>query len=240
MHTLLQKLAKLILDVNVHVCIEAAGCIAHIANGTKAQFGTQAIHVLPPILKRMKEKKATVLTALNEAAKAVLKTVSLDSIAPELLPFITDKNPSIRKETLVVTAFAITQTTLKILNKSLIKQLAELIIKVTSDSAAPVREAAYEALGAMQRVAGDRPMAPYLSDLDKLKQDKIKDYCDKCTGVKSSANASRPVAPREPIKATPAVASKKAIPTKDPPAMPAPAETKTAAAPKGRVAAPPW
>eukprot|EP01134_Creolimax_fragrantissima_P004026 CFRG4026T1 len=198
--SLLAKLANLIGDVNVMVVVEAAACIEHIAKGSSKDFGTEAISVLNPIFKRMKEKKANVLAALNEAAKAVLKTVKLDLITPELLPYIVDKNPSIRKEVLTVTAFAVRQTSPQILNKSLLKTLTVPVIKAMNDAVGDVREAAYETAGALLRVTGERAMAVYMNDLDKLKEEKVRHYFKLCTDVKAAPTARGPRARALPEK----------------------------------------
>ena len=41
------------------------------------------------------------------------------------------------------------------------------------DTSGPVRDATAEALGILLKVVGEKPMAPYMDQLDKIKQDKV-------------------------------------------------------------------
>lgn len=43
-----------------------------------------------------------------------------------------------------------------------------------NDSAPEVRDAAFEALGTAMKVVGEKAVNPFLSDLDKLKLDKVR------------------------------------------------------------------
>lgn len=43
-----------------------------------------------------------------------------------------------------------------------------------NDSAPEVRDAAFEALGMAMKVVGEKAVNPFLSDLDKLKLDKVR------------------------------------------------------------------
>ena len=43
-----------------------------------------------------------------------------------------------------------------------------------NDSAPEVRDAAFEALGTAMRVVGEKAVNPFLTDLDKLKLDKVR------------------------------------------------------------------
>ena len=41
------------------------------------------------------------------------------------------------------------------------------------DTSGPVRDATAEALGTLLRVMGERPLNPYIEQLDKIKMDKV-------------------------------------------------------------------
>ena len=43
------------------------------------------------------------------------------------------------------------------------------------DTSGPVRDATAEALGTLLRVMGERPLNPYIEQLDKIKMDKVID-----------------------------------------------------------------
>lgn len=65
-----------------------------------------------------------------------------------------------------------TQATLP---KSLLKPFCAALIKQVNDSAPEVRDAAFEALGTAMKVVGEKAVNPFLSDLDKLKLDKVRE-----------------------------------------------------------------
>ena len=45
------------------------------------------------------------------------------------------------------------------------------------DTVGPVRDATAEALGTLLKVIGERPLNPYIEQLDKIKMDKVTDCC---------------------------------------------------------------
>ena len=51
-----------------------------------------------------------------------------------------------------------------------------------------VREAGAESMGTLLKLAGERSMLPFLENLDKIKENRIREYCEKAE-VKSVATA---------------------------------------------------
>ena len=76
------------------------------------------------------------------------------------------------------------------------------------DTAGPVREAAFEAIGTAMKVVGERVFGQYLDSLDKIKQDKVKEYFEKAeinaTGGGGGGAAAAPKA--APAASKPAAA----------------------------------
>lgn len=53
-----------------------------------------------------------------------------------------------------------------------------------NDSAPEVRDAAFEALGTAMKVVGEKAVNPFLTDLDKLKLDKVQ-ICGRREGIET-------------------------------------------------------
>ena len=86
--------------------------------------------------------------------------------------------------------------------KAEIKSLTEMMVKASEDSFEPVRISAFEGLGTMMKVIGEKAMNTYVEGLDDIKKGKIKEYYDKAeVKIKFSAAKKPPpqaVAPSAP------------------------------------------
>lgn len=67
-------------DANVICVTAAAGCVEGLAKGIMTPFGRYRESVVPPMLERLKERKATVTDAIGNALDAVFTTVRSKSI----------------------------------------------------------------------------------------------------------------------------------------------------------------
>ena len=63
-------------DANVMCVVVAANCLEALANGLMTAFSRHREAVVPPILERLKERKANVTDAIGLTLDAVFKTVS--------------------------------------------------------------------------------------------------------------------------------------------------------------------
>jgi cytoskeleton-associated protein 5 len=63
-------------DANVNCVIVAANCLEALASGLSNSFARNREAVVPPILERLKERKATVTDAISSALDAVFRSVS--------------------------------------------------------------------------------------------------------------------------------------------------------------------
>ncbi|XP_072448782.1 cytoskeleton-associated protein 5 isoform X3 [Chiloscyllium punctatum] len=185
-------------DSNVLLVALGAKCLAGLASGLRKKFQTYATHVVPAILEKFKEKKPQVVQALQEAIDAVFLTTTLQNLSEDVLAVMDNKNPSIKQQASLFLARSFRHCTASMLPKSLLKPLCAALLKQINDSAAEVRDAAFEALGTALKVVGERLMNPFLVDVDKLKLDKIKECSDKVELIHgnksaSSAKAVKPV-----------------------------------------------
>nr|XP_040018172.1 cytoskeleton-associated protein 5-A isoform X2 [Gasterosteus aculeatus aculeatus] len=166
-------------DANVMLVSAAAKCLAALASGLRKKFGTYAGQVVPTILEKFKEKKPQVVQALQEAIDAIFLTTTLQNLSEDILGVMDNKNPSIKQQAALFLARSFRHCTQGTLPKSVLKPLCAALIKQVNDSAPEVRDAAFEALGTAMKVVGEKAVNPFLSDLDKLKLDKIKESADK-------------------------------------------------------------
>lgn len=67
-------------DANVICVMVAAGCIEGLAKGIMTPFGRYRESVVPPMLERLKERKANVTDAIGNALDAVFTTVCSECI----------------------------------------------------------------------------------------------------------------------------------------------------------------
>ncbi|XP_070827675.1 cytoskeleton-associated protein 5 isoform X1 [Chaetodon trifascialis] len=166
-------------DANVMLVTLAAKCLAGLAAGLRKKFGTYAGQVVPTILEKFKEKKPQVVQALQEAIDAIFLTTTLQNLSEDILAVMDNKNPSIKQQSSLFLARSFRHCTQATLPKSVLKPFCAALIKQVNDSAPEVRDAAFEALGTAMKVVGEKAVNPFLSDLDKLKLDKIKECADK-------------------------------------------------------------
>ena len=62
-------------DANINCVMTAANCMEALAKGVMAPFGRYREATVPPMLERMKERKATVTDAIGAALDAIFATV---------------------------------------------------------------------------------------------------------------------------------------------------------------------
>ncbi|XP_063053472.1 cytoskeleton-associated protein 5 isoform X2 [Engraulis encrasicolus] len=166
-------------DTNVMLVTLAAKCLTGLAAGLRKKFGTYAGHVVPTILEKFKEKKPTVVQALQEAIDAIFLTTTIQNLSEDVLSVMDNKNPSIKQQASLFLARSFRHCTPATLPKSALKPFCAAFLKQVNDSAPEVRDAAFEALGTAMKVVGEKAVNPFLTDLDKLKLDKIKECSEK-------------------------------------------------------------
>lgn len=63
-------------DANINCVMVAAQCLEGLAKGLKEPFGQYREIIIPPMLERLKERKATVTDTIGSALDAIFLTVS--------------------------------------------------------------------------------------------------------------------------------------------------------------------
>ncbi|XP_009952689.1 PREDICTED: cytoskeleton-associated protein 5 isoform X2 [Leptosomus discolor] len=197
-------------DTNVMLVALAAKCLAGLAAGLRKKFGQYAVHVVPTILEKFKEKKPQVVQALQEAIDAIFLTTTLQNISEDVLAVMDNKNPTIKQQTSLFIARSFRHCTPSTLPKSLLKPFCAALLKHINDSAPEVRDAGFEALGTALKVAGEKAVNPFLADVDKLKLDRIKECAEKVelvygkkTGGAAEKKEGKPLAGKTPALSGP-------------------------------------
>nr|XP_058951305.1 cytoskeleton-associated protein 5-like isoform X2 [Pocillopora verrucosa] len=191
---LLGSLKKIISkDANVIVVVLAAKCIGLLATGLRKKFTQYSSMITTPILEKFKEKKANVVAALREAIDAVFLTTTFSAMQEDILATLENKNPSVKEETVRFLVRSFSKSTPAAMPKTFLKPVCSSLLKRMDDTVAPVRDATAEALGTLLKVMGERPLNPYIEQLDKIKMDKVKECAEKAevSAVPMSA-ASKP------------------------------------------------
>lgn len=165
-------------DTNVVLVAMAGKCMASLARGLGKKFAPYAQVCVSAILEKFKEKKAAVVAALRDAIDSIYPSTTLENMQEDLFEALASKNPSVKAETNMFLARALTKTLPAVLNKKFLKALTGAIIKTLNESDPTVRDASAEALGTLHKLLGEKVLATYLVDVDALKMAKIKEFSD--------------------------------------------------------------
>ena len=173
---LIDHLLKRVSDVNVLVVVVAANCLDALASGLRSLFVPYRPIVLPVLLERCKEKKANVVDALRGALNALfLCTQTFESVAEDLKPFLTHKNPQIKAETFAWLGRLIPNLKQPVPKRD-VKSMVEACIPGLEDGATEVRDAAARTIAKLYQLCGEKNIAPLLDGVDKIKLTKIAEF----------------------------------------------------------------
>ncbi|KIH42655.1 HEAT repeat protein, partial [Ancylostoma duodenale] len=153
-------------DANINVCALTAKCIKCFATGLRTKFAPYAQSIIPIVFEKLKEKKPLLKDPLIECADAIAATIaSLEIIVEEILASMGKPNPQIKQQ---VDNFLFRQMNILTPDKApkkLIKAVVPLLTKHSGDADHDVREASLGALGAIQRLVGDKNLRSMIGDL---------------------------------------------------------------------------
>ncbi|CAG8440367.1 2083_t:CDS:10, partial [Acaulospora morrowiae] len=200
---LVAALAKRMTDSNILVVTLAANIIEALALGLRDAFAKYKQVVVTPIIEKLKERKQSVVDALAAALDAVFLSVSISDVTEEILAAGKHKNPQVKTEAMKWLVRCLKNTKVAP-NKAEIKSLNEMMVKESENSFEPVRVAAFEGLGTMMKVIGEKSMNPYTENLDDIRKGKIKEFFEKAeVKVKVTTAKKPPPAAAAPAKGKP-------------------------------------
>ncbi|XP_064635641.1 cytoskeleton-associated protein 5-like isoform X2 [Lineus longissimus] len=211
---LLRALKRVVAkDTNVMLVALGAKCMTGLASGIRKKFQPYAGQCMQTILEKFKERNKNVLAALRDAADAIYPSTNLEALSEDILANLDNKNPNMKTEAASFLARCFTKATPATLPKKLLKLFIAPLLKTINDTAPEVREASFIALGTAMKVVGEKPLGPFIADIDAIKMAKIKDCCDKAELANMKGKASKPAAEAAPAKPAAAPAKKKPAPS---------------------------
>ncbi|KAF8636528.1 hypothetical protein AX17_003341 [Amanita inopinata Kibby_2008] len=204
-------------DANINCVMVAAKCIEDLSKAMMNSFAKYREAVVPPMLERLKERKANVTDSIGTSLDAVFSTSSLTDIIPDLESAMKNKNPQIKEGTLKFLARCLSSATSPI-QTAQIKPLAEVLATLLEDGFEGARNEAAICLGTFMKMVGERPLNATLEGLADVRRTKVKEAFEKAT-VKCKIGSSAPSRPPARPSAAP---TKKSSASKS--AQPAPTE----------------
>ncbi|OMJ25363.1 Cytoskeleton-associated protein 5 [Smittium culicis] len=197
---LVNALAGRISDTNILVAVLAANCIEKLSTGLRSGFASYSHIVSKPLIDRMKEKKANVVTALNQAIISVFRSTGcqLKGFVDVISHGLSQKNPQIKSSTLKFFTECLKMTTERP-SKGQIKEYVSISKPSIDDSDPTVRESGFELLGTLMKLVTEKALLPFIEGIDKAKEQKIKQYFE--TAVVQLAPQSAPKLKPQPTSA---------------------------------------
>ncbi|KAK0459692.1 microtubule associated protein [Desarmillaria tabescens] len=196
-------------DANINCVMTAAACMQALAKGMMSSFARYREMVVPVMLERLKERKATVTDSIGLALDAVFSTTTLADIIPDLGTALSSKNPQVKEGTLKFLGRSLASATSPI-QPPQVKPLAETLVTLLEDSFEGARNEAANCLGTLMKMVGERPLNAMVEAVADVRKTKIKEAYEKAT-VKCKAGGAAP--PRAaPAAPPPAAAPKKKAP----------------------------
>ena len=125
-------------------------------------------------------------------------------------PFLSDKNPSVRLQTLLFITRTLSSTP-TIPSPTSVQPLGDQLVAALGDSVEANRTAAAEALGTLAKLVGERAMAAKIDSLDDVRKAKVKEAMDKAT-IKAKPAKGGPPASQPKVAAAPAPKVSKPMP----------------------------
>ncbi|CAF1062139.1 unnamed protein product [Didymodactylos carnosus] len=177
---LVKALKKVIAkDSNVILVITAAKCCSGLAKSLRKDFYKHSLGVIEVCLDRFREKKTSVVDALRETCDICYPGTNLEQMSETTMSMLSHKTPCVRQYTqqFLTKCFAMATTTT--LPKKVLKVYLQALIKNMSEADSGVRETAAESIGTLWKNLSEKNVQPYLTDMDELKLNKIKEYSEK-------------------------------------------------------------
>ncbi|KAF9264709.1 microtubule associated protein [Marasmius fiardii PR-910] len=200
-------------DANINCVMISASCMEAIAKGLMSSFARYRETVVPPMLERLKERKANVTDSIGAALDGVFASTTLADILSDLKPALTSKNPQVKEGTLKFLCRCLSTAKTPI-PSSEIKPLADVLSTLLEDGFEGARNEAASCMGTLMKMVGERPLNAVIEGLADVRKAKIKEAYEKAT-VKCKTGSGG--GPPKATLAKPAAPVKKVPPSEKPP-----------------------
>uniref|UniRef100_A0A0K0F5E8 Zygote defective protein 9 (inferred by orthology to a C. elegans protein) n=1 Tax=Strongyloides venezuelensis TaxID=75913 RepID=A0A0K0F5E8_STRVS len=169
-------------DANINVAALSAKCLSAFAYGLRQKFAPFVPSIAGVIFEKFKEKKPTLRDPLVELIDNIAAyCVSVETMQEDISTALEKQNPNIKAQVSLFLQRVFKTLNSSTLPKKFVKDVAPLLAKVTGVSDPEARDSACAALGALQRIIGEKAINNLVGDVanDKVKMVKIKEFCDK-------------------------------------------------------------
>jgi len=183
-----RTLKKLVTDVNLAVAVEATQAIGNLAKGLRTHFSGNSRNLLPVLLEKLKEKKATMTEALTQTLEAIHKAgcITLLDVIDDVRVAVKNKVPLVRSLTLNWVAFCI-ETSNKATVLKLHKDYVPICMECLNDSTPEVRDSSFSVLTAIAKMVGMKPLERSLEKLDDVRKKNLSDMIGSATDTPLSS-----------------------------------------------------
>jgi cytoskeleton-associated protein 5 len=173
---LVKNLKKCLNDANVFVVELATRALGMLGRGLRKEFSQHARNVLPALLDKLKEKKQTVVTAIQEALERMHPhCFGLADIVEDLETASDHKVPQVKSEMLSFVIKCLKTSNRAAMQKQ-VKPFCGLFMKLMDDGDATVREKSFEAFGVLIGVVSERVVQGFIAKLDKIKEKRVREF----------------------------------------------------------------
>ncbi|KAI0006226.1 ARM repeat-containing protein [Russula compacta] len=188
-------------DANINCVMVAAQCLEGLAKGLMENYGRYREIVVPPMLDRLKERKASVTDTISAALYAIFETTTLADIVGDILPALSNKNPQVKEGACKFLTRCLS-TSKQAIALPQVKPISEALAILLEDSYAGARDEAANAFGTLMKMVGERPLVVVMDGLADVRKAKVKEAYEKAT-VKTKASAKAAPKPPPPAKVPP-------------------------------------
>jgi cytoskeleton-associated protein 5 len=164
-------------DVNLQVVTLACGILTDLANGLRTNFSKYSLSLVSPLLERTKEKKKSVLDALNEVLDLCFKYGSFHEILEPIIERMKHISPPVKVETMQFLVRCLNEIE-SVPNKIEADQIMTTAIKLLQDSQLAVRNSASDVIGTLMKIIGPEQSKCYLDKIDKRHIKRVQQVCD--------------------------------------------------------------
>ena len=194
-------------EKNMIVIKLAIECVELLSKGLGAGFSSHSRELVEKMLPRMKEKKLgdSIISTLLSIEECSL---SFEELVPFLVSSVNSKSPFEKIGSVNCIEVCLSKKTYNKIS-SVFETITGAIMNASEDGNKDVREASFKCLGRLLWLSGERNFDKYLSKLDKIKLEKVKEFCTSFGEPPKQASLQKP---------TPATAPSNSISTKPAPA----------------------
>uniref|UniRef100_A0A0N4ZIA9 TOG domain-containing protein n=1 Tax=Parastrongyloides trichosuri TaxID=131310 RepID=A0A0N4ZIA9_PARTI len=169
-------------DANINVAALSAKCLSAFAYGLRQKFGPYVLNIASVIFEKFKEKKPILRDPLIELIDNIVAySCPIESLQEDICTALDKQNPNIKAQVSLFLQRVFKTKNSTTLPKKFVKEVSPFLIKITGVSDPEARDSACAALGALQRIIGEKAMNSIMGDAanDKIKMAKIKEFCEK-------------------------------------------------------------